>query len=175
MALLTENQLGDLLAGFSKSAFRFETRERYNSTVGKEPFRKFLAGEPDHYEWHRPWMDKIRRDLTAGKVWQRVRIVSVPLSDYTRYGIQVAQLGIQAGEDIRYLRRDVAESLGLMPFDAWLLDSCQLVHLHFNDDDDTFKGADLVTDRAVVAQHLEWRELSLRHAQACEEFVATLP
>ncbi|GII78106.1 hypothetical protein Sru01_30880 [Sphaerisporangium rufum] len=174
MSLLDENQLGDLLNEFSTSAFRFETRETYRSIVGREPFRRFLAGEPDDYAWHRGWMDKISRDRAAGKVWQRVRIVSVPLSDYNRYGVQVARLSIAAGEDIRYLRRDIAESIGLHPLDAWLLDSERLVRLVFNDDD-TFRGAERITDPGMVRRHLEWREVALRHAEPFDRFVARLP
>lgn len=173
--LLSETELGDLLSGFATSAFRFELRERYNSTVGVEPYRKWLAGEPDDYAWHRSWMEKISRDVAAGKRWQRVRIVSVPPSDYTRYGIEVGRLSVQAGEDIRYIRRDVAGRLGLEPYDAWLLDGARLVLLHFNDADDTFTGAELVTDHEVVGRHLEWRDMALKHAQPLEEFAAALP
>ncbi|MGV9302765.1 DUF6879 family protein [Nonomuraea sp. NPDC004354] len=173
--LLSEAELGDLLSSFTASAFRFELRERYNSTVGAEPFRKWRAGEPDDYVWHRSWMEKISRDVAAGKTWQRIRIVSVPPSDYTRYGIEVARLSVEAGEDIRYLRRDKAEQLGLRPYDAWLLDGSRLVWLHFNDADDTFTGAELVTDPDVVSRHARWRDLGLEHAQPLDEFAAHLP
>lgn len=172
---LSETELGDLLSSFTTSAFRFELRERYNSTVGAEPFRKWLAGEPDDYAWHRSWMEKISRDLAAGKTWQRVRIVSVPPSVYTRYGLDVARLSVQAGEDIRYLRRDEAERLGLRPYDAWLLDDSRLIWLHFNDVDDTFAGAELVTDPETVSRHLGWRDVALKHAQPLDQFAAQLP
>jgi hypothetical protein len=172
LALLTERELGDFLTGFRKSAFRFEIRDRYNSDVGREAFRKFLAGEPDDYAWHRQWLDMIRRDRQQGKLWRRVRIVSVPLSDWTRYGIDVARLSVDAGEDIRYLRRDVANQLSLRPYDAWIFDDDQVVRLHFNDNDDTFVGAELVNDGRVVRQHQAWRDLAWEHAQTLEEFVA---
>lgn len=173
--LLTERELGELLGGFRDSAFRFEIRDRYNSDVGREPFRKYLAGEPDDYAWHRSWMDMIRRDVAAGKVWQRVRIVSVPLSTWTRYGIEVARLSVQAGEEIRYLRRDVAQRNGLTPYDCWLLDGEQLVHLHFNDQDDTFVGAELVIDRDIVLRHQAWRDRAWQHARTIDDFLASVP
>lgn len=172
---LSEAELGDLLASFTTSAFRFELRDRYNSAVGAEPFRKWQAGEPDDYAWHRSWMEKISRDVAAGKTWQRVRIVSVPPSTYTRYGIDVAKLSVQAGEDIRYLRRDVAEQLGLDPYDAWLLDGSRLIWLHFNEADDTFAGAELITDHDAISRHQAWRDLALKHAQPLDEFASHLP
>jgi len=175
LALFTERELGDLLTGFRETAFRFETRDRYNSDVGRESFRRFLAGEPDDYPWHRWWLDMIQRDLAAGKVWQRVRIVSVPVSDWTRYGVEVARLSVAVGEDIRYLRRDAAEQMGLTPYDSWIFDGDQLVHLHFNDHDDTFVGAELVTDGKAVQRHQAWRDLAWAHAQTLEDFVASVP
>lgn len=175
MALMTERELGGLLAHFRHTAFRFEIRDRYNSDVGREAFRKFLAGEPDDYAWHRSWLDKIRRDHQHGKSWQRVRIVSVPLSDWTRYGIEVARLSVEVGEDIRYLSRDVAEDVGLRPLDAWLFDDRQLVRLHFNDQDDTFVGAETIDDQAVLQQHQAWREIAWQHAQPLDAFVSSLP
>jgi hypothetical protein len=175
LGLLTERELSDLLTGFSATAFRFETRDRYNSDVGREAFRKFLAGEPDDYLWHRSWVEMIRRDRQRGKLWQRVRIVSVPLSDWSRYGIEVARLSAAGGEDVRYLRRDAAERVGLVPYDSWILDEAKLVQLHFRDEDDTFRGAEMIDDPGILSRHLQWRELALQHAQPLEDFVATLP
>jgi hypothetical protein len=175
LALLTERELGELLWSFQHTAFRFEMRDRYNSEVGREAFRRFLADEPDDFLWHHEWLDKLRRDHQQGKRWQRVRIVTVPVSDWTRYGIRVGRLNVQAGEDIRYLRRSAAEALGLQPYDAWLLDDEQLVRLHFDDQDDTFVGAELITDAAIIEQHREWQHLAWQHAQPLDVFAASLP
>lgn len=174
LALLTEGELGRFLTGFRSTAFRFETRDRYNSDVGREPFRKFLACEPDDYTWHRSWLDMIQRDAAQGKRWQRVRIVTVPLSDWSRYGVEVARLSSAAGEDIRYLRRDDAIRLDLTPYDAWLFDDNRLLHLHFNDQDDTFIGAELVDEGDVVRRHRAWRAVAWKHALPLEAFVASV-
>lgn len=174
-ALLTEQQLGELLTSFQRTAFRFETRDRYNSDVGRESFRRFLAGEPDDHAWHRPWLEMIRSDRRRGKRWMRVRIVSVPVSEWTRYAMQVARLSIAAGDDIRYLSRTAAKQLGLEPYDAWLLDDERLVCLCFDDSDDTFKGAEVVIDGDVVQRHRAWRDLAWQHAQTLVDFVASLP
>jgi hypothetical protein len=170
LELLTEAELTGFFARFVRSARRFELRERYNSDVGRESFRRFLANEPDDYGWHRSWMAKIGQDVAAGKVWQRVRIVSVPLSDYTRYGIRVGRLSVEAGEDIRYLARATATALDLAPYDAWLLDDEVLIRLHFNDADDTFIGAEVVDEISAVERHLSWWPVAWEHAQPLAEF-----
>ena len=59
MELLTEAELAGFFARFVRSARRFELRERYNSDVGRESFRRFLANQPDDFGWHRSWMAKI--------------------------------------------------------------------------------------------------------------------
>lgn len=173
MPLLTEAELGMMLSRFATLARRFEIRDRYNSDVGREAFQRYLVGEPDDYAWHRSWLDKLRRDHAAGRRWERIRIVSTPLSDYTRYGLAVGRLNVAAGEDIGYLTRNRATELRLAPYDAWLLDNDQVVRLHFNAADDTFRGAQLVTDREVVDRHLQWWPLAWRHAQPLDEFAAT--
>jgi hypothetical protein len=174
LALLTEPELGRYLTGFQRSAFRFEIRDSYNSVVGHEAFRRFLAGEPEDYAWHQDWLEMLRRDRTAGKRWQRVRIVPMPLSDWSRYGLQVARLSVAAGDDTRYLPRTVADQLGLAPYDAWIFDDEVLVHLHFNGDD-TFVGAEVSSDRDLLLRHQAWRELAWQHAQPLDDFAAGLP
>ncbi|MBT8227825.1 MAG: hypothetical protein HKP61_08850 [Dactylosporangium sp.] len=171
---MTERELGAFLAGFRETAFRFETRDRYNSDVGREAFRKFMAGEPDDYAWHRSWLEMLRRDRRQGKRWRRVRTVTLPLSDWARYGLEIARLSVQAGDDIRYMPRDLAKRLDFRPYDAWLFDETLLVHLHFDDNDDTFTGAEVITDTEVVRRHQAWRDLAWRHAQTLDDFVASL-
>ncbi|WP_412752237.1 DUF6879 family protein [Krasilnikovia sp. M28-CT-15] len=171
---MTEQELGGYLTGFRSSAFRFEVRDRYNSDVGRESFRRYLAGEPDDFAWHRSWMRMLRNDREQGKLWQRVRIVSVPLSDWSRYALHVARLSVQAGEDIRYLPRDQANRLGLAPYDAWILDDHTLIHLHFNHEDDTFVGAEVIEDREVLARHRDWRRLALDQAMSLDDFATTM-
>lgn len=65
-----------------------------------------------------------------GKFVHRVRVVSVPLSDYSRFGLWCAEHAIQAGEDIRYLNR--AQARGLPDFDYWLFDSKWAAQLKFD-------------------------------------------
>ncbi|WP_373869727.1 DUF6879 family protein [Acrocarpospora pleiomorpha] len=45
-----------------------------------------------------------------------------------------------------------------------MLDDSRLVWLHFKDSDDTFTGAELVTDPEILARHRSWRDLARKRA-----------
>ncbi len=105
----------------------------------------------------------IRAATAEGKRFTRVRVVSMPLTDYSRFGLWCAQQTNAAGEDIRYLPRDQAEAEGLPNYDYWLFDSRKLARLHF-DDADHFLGIEIIEDPAVVVQHCFWRDAAWHHA-----------
>lgn len=175
--LLSGGELDGLFDAFERSAFRLETRDRYNVPSERESLRRFLAGDPDEdYARGRPWYDRTRRAAAEGRPFTRVRVVTVPLGDYSRYALWCARDNIRAGEDIRYLERSQAARLGLPvepPHDAWLLDDVTVVILHF-DADDAFAGAEVTDDPATVARHRAWRQVAWEHALTREAFLRSL-
>jgi hypothetical protein len=111
----------------------------------------------------------IRGATAEGLRFSRVRVVSVPLTDYSRFGVWCSQFTCGAGEDIRYLPRDEAASDGLPDEDYWLFDSHTLVTMHF-DDGDRFLGGEVVTDPAEVVMHNHWRDVAWHHAVRRDDF-----
>jgi hypothetical protein len=156
---------------FEHTAFRLEVRDRYDAPYENESLRKFLAGEQDDLLWMQSWLVMLR-DLTApGRRFARVRVVSMPLTDYSRFGVWCAQFTNAAGEDIRYLTRDQAQAEGLPAHDYWLFDSRILVQLHF-DDEDRFLGGEVIEDPAVIVQHNYWRDAAWHKAVRRDDFAA---
>jgi hypothetical protein len=131
--------------------------------------RKFLAGEPD-ISYHEGWSSMVRRATAEGRRFSRVRVVSFPLTDYTRFAMWVAGYTREAGDDIRYLTRDQAKAAELPTHDYWLFDSRKLVMMHFGEDD-RFVGAEIVEDPAVIVQHNYWRDVARHHATRRDDFV----
>jgi len=160
--LICGQELADFVLGYQQAAFRLEVRERYNEAEEAEPLRRFLTGEPD-YSWNDEWAAMMGRRTAAGQQMERVRIVREPHSDYTRFGLDLARVNVAAGEDIRYLSRDRAETLELPGYDFWLIDSSRVAILRFGEDD-VLCGAEISADPAVVARHCLWRDLAWRHA-----------
>ncbi|GAA0944911.1 DUF6879 family protein [Nonomuraea longicatena] len=168
--LISGREFLDLFDSFAGSAYRQEARDRYNSPDEHSAVESFRRGQPDTRYLHtRPWLESVRDKTGQGKVFQRVRIVTVPLKDYSRYALWSVQGNLAAGEDIRYLSRDQAVELGLPEHDSWLFDSARVAFLHF-DHDDSLLGAELVTDPDVVARHRAWRDIAWRGAVDRDEF-----
>lgn len=140
-----------------------EVRERYNAPRETESFRTFLDGEPDNLVWAEAWFSMIREATAAGRRFSRVRVVSVPLSDYSRFGLWASQFTNAAGEDIRYLTRNVTQDVMLPTHDYWLFDSRKLVKMHFGEDD-LFLGAEIIEEPAVIVEHNYWRDAAWHRA-----------
>ncbi|MEU4803693.1 DUF6879 family protein [Actinosynnema sp. NPDC023587] len=159
-----------LFHDFKHTAYRLEARDQYDASYENESLAKFLAGESDDLPWMQSWLDMLREATAEGRRFARVRLVTLPLTDYSRFGVWCAQFTNGAGEDIRYLVRDKAEALGLPNHDYWLFDSRKLVRMHF-DDNNAFLGGEVVEDAAEVVQHNYWRDAAWHHAVRRDDFV----
>jgi len=143
------------------TAFRLEVRDNYADPEEAIHVRRFLAGEPDDDSWIDDWLGMILRRTLEGQHIERVRVVSEPWSDYTRFGLHLSRLNTAAGEDIRYLDRARATELGLPDYDFWLIDAQKMCILR-HDEHDVLLGADVITEPAVVLEHCHYREVA-RH------------
>lgn len=167
--MITGDEFGQLFRTFKHTAFRLEVRDRYDASYENASLAKFLAGEEDDLPWMQDWLAMIRDATRAGRRFARVRVVSTPLTDYSRFGVWCAQFTNGAGEDIRYLERARADAAVLPDHDYWLFDSSTLIRMHFNDGDE-FLGGELVEDPAIVVQHNHWRDAAWHHAVRRDDF-----
>jgi hypothetical protein len=131
--------------------------------------RKFLEGEPDDLSWMQAWLRMVREAATEGRRFARVRVVDLPMSDWTRYSYALAQHNIKAGEDIRYIERSNAPDLP--DDDYWLLDSSKLIVMRF-DETDRFIGGELVEDPAEIVQANYWRDAAWHRATRRDDFAS---
>lgn len=169
--MVTGDDFQRLFSSFEHTAFRLEVRESYNAPREVDSFRRFRAGEPVDLSWAETWFSMIREATAEGRRFARVRIVSVPLSEYSRFGLWAARRTNEAGEDIRYLPRDTASGLDLPNHDYWLFDSRKLVVMHFGEQD-KFQGGEIVTDAAEIVTHNYWRDVAQHHAIRRDDFEA---
>lgn len=152
---------------FEHTAFRLETRDEYKSANEANALEQFVAGEPVDMAWFDNWLSMIRSATAEGRRFARVRVVSVPMTDYSRFGVYCSRFTNEAGEDIRYLVRD--QAVDLPDYDYWLFDSRKLVRMRF-DDEENFLGGEIIEDPAVIVQHNYWRDAAWHRAVRRDDF-----
>lgn len=161
------------LHGFERSAFRLETLPQYLVPQESDELRRFLAGEEPPEGLRAGWCEKVAAHIAAGKVMQRVHVLTSPLSDYLRYEFAWGYaLTVEAGEDIRIL--DLAErpDPGLPDEDFWLFDDRVVVRMLY-EPDGTQIGRELVDDPDLDT-YRRWKQLALDHSVPFTRYYAKL-
>ena len=128
----------ELLGSATRSAVHLEMRDSYAVDYEKGPFAEWRAGfrhDPaDRASWWRPWLDLIQETVSRGVVVRRARIVSEPVSEYTRFLYDGTFTNIAAGEQVRWLPRRRASDIALPGNDFWLIDNRLIRWNHFTGD-----------------------------------------
>ncbi|MGB6164397.1 MAG: DUF6879 family protein [Pseudonocardiaceae bacterium] len=153
MKLISDEELGQLVATFKREALHLEMRDVYAVKDEAQRFARFLEkGCRDHEveaEERRPWMTLIQDATAAGKVFRRARIISESVTDYIRYEWEGTAPNVEAGEKIKWLPRRLASTIALPGNDFWLFDDSTVVFTVFTGEGDVFE-CQLTTDRAAV-------------------------
>lgn len=160
MDLITPEQRDELFDTFERDAFHLELRDYYGAPGEGGPFAQWLRGEPSNAAWLQPWLDRMRAVTAAGRTVRRIRVITEPATDYIRWEHALTPLGLEAGEDIRWLPRHQLPPVGL-PLDGddwWLFDDRLLAVGRF-DHDGRVLGSELVDNPAVVTQCTAVRDL----------------
>jgi hypothetical protein len=171
--LISPAAFGDLFRSFQRSAWRWEAQETYRQADEVEPWQRWRDGIPvlEDLDWLRPWLDDVRAATQAGRVFQRVRKLTDPLTEYLRWQMEVTPANVEAGEDIRLLPDHLARELGLPEHDFWIFDEVQVAILQFGPDGLT--GAEIVTEPATVARYNSWRNIAWTTAVPFDDFAKT--
>ncbi|MFE6771375.1 DUF6879 family protein [Streptomyces fimicarius] len=126
----------EALARTQHTAKHLEMRDSY--MLDDPNFIRWQQGHrddpADRASWWRPWLDVVVAATERGVSMRRLRIVSEPLSDYTRYEYDVTFTNVAAGEDVRWLPRSAARDLLLPALDGWIMDDRLLILHHFSGD-----------------------------------------
>lgn len=132
----------------TRSAFRLETLQRYEVGTDGSDYRRWLDGESTWTADRKlPWLDYLAAEKRRGIYRHRVRLVTRPVSDYTRYACEWGYApNVEAGEDVRVLDLGERElpDVDLPFYDWWLItDSTGSVHVArmLYADDGSFLGA----------------------------------
>lgn len=138
----------ELIKDASVSAVHLEMRDQY--TPNDPVFLAWLADGQAPDPALPDWYELVHTHVTRGISFRRARIVSEPLSDFTRFEHAItAGLNTAAGERVRWLPRRRASDLCLPGNDFWLFDDRLVRFGHFAGNGD-FLEHELTADPAVV-------------------------
>ncbi|MGH3897097.1 MAG: DUF6879 family protein [Pseudonocardiaceae bacterium] len=151
---------------FSYSVFRLETLQNYGNSGEDAAVAAFLADEPaPHEPAIEEWDAMIRRNAQAGRIQQRVHVITEPLTDYMRFELNGYAQSVDAGEEVRIVR--VAENepwpSDVPKSDYFLFDSSELYWQHY-DDAGEWLGTEPITDPAAIVRACRWRDAALYRA-----------
>jgi hypothetical protein len=139
-----------------RAAFRLE-HQRDPLPEEQNAFTCYQVGNPLLPSQWQPWGDWLKFTRHLGGKIIRVRLVDEPPTPYQQWAMWATPYHRDAGDDIRYMRRRLAENLGIVATNWWLFDAEHLVTM-----DGTSKM--LVTDAEVLIIHRAWRDLALSQA-----------
>ncbi|GGR54799.1 DUF6879 family protein [Streptomyces roseolus] len=162
-AMVPFTDVSGLFAGFEHTAWRLETRRGYATDRNSPKWARWKAGADISAEPPNAWRENVRRQVAAGKRFERVRLVDEPLTEGQEFLLATGLGNVASGEDIRNLTRAKAAQLRLPDYDFWLFDSRTLVRFVF-DADDTTLGVVVSEDPSEVAAACQVRDAAWHHA-----------
>ncbi|RZU48583.1 hypothetical protein EV385_0300 [Krasilnikovia cinnamomea] len=160
------------LHGAARSAFRLELQPTYIESYEQELVDRWSAGEfraPTAVPELADWFARIGEQTSRGVQVGRVRIQEDQPTSYQRFERWCDPWNLRAGENIRYMTRQRALEVGLLPAagakgDWWLIDVQRLILITHDPDGRRLQYLS-TTDSATVKQAATWRDLAIRHSE----------
>lgn len=149
------DQLRELLHSFTASSWRWECQGEY--AVDAAAMQRWREGRQRDEMERRPWLDYIRTLVAEGKRFERVRLLTEPLTEYLRWLLAVTYTNADAGEDIRWIGESDARELDAPGYDFYLFDDSRVAIMKFGPDK-VRTGVEVIDDPAVVQEHRAFRD-----------------
>lgn len=143
-----------LFNDFKESAFRLETLPEYNvpdETLAREYFRANGTLPEGH---NKEWLELISKNVSAGKTMKRLRLLTIPLTEYEQFEMAAYKGNIAAGEQIRFHKNKKLKPVQ----DFWAFDNTWIARMLY-DDHGAWLGAEVSEmdedDQRMVAAWVE--------------------
>ncbi|MEU0783272.1 DUF6879 family protein [Streptomyces sp. NPDC006173] len=172
--LIPFDEITHLFTEFEHTAWRLETQRGYATDRDSPNWPRFQRGETFGYDPGNPWQVNVREQTAAGKRVERVRLVDDPPTEGQRFLLATGLGNVEAGEDIRNLRRADAVRLGLPDYDLWMFDARAVVRFHIDEEGVTL-GVTVHDDPETVAAVCQARDAAWHFAVPTGQFQARVP
>ncbi len=157
---------------FSHEAFRLELLQQFNVAREQESFDDFKKGRPVPKNYNGEWCKTIQKAAERGASFKRVRLITEPLTEYTKFEISWGyKVNTEAGEDIRYISGDILSSFETsVPIlkDFWLFDE-KLCLLMEYDLLGTYLGVTKLPDEHL-GQYIALKREALNKSKPIQEY-----
>jgi hypothetical protein len=165
------DQLERCFENFHTSAFRLETLRGYIVPAEADRLAAFLGSAelPEPSSAARVWLKRIASTTAAGKTWQRVRVVSEPLSDYERFELAAYAESAAAGEQILIAKG--ISWVSRINKDFWLFDDRTAAVMEYGVDG-RYIGSWVTDDLPIVTFCCEERDAALAASQPLATWLA---
>ncbi|MGF6888557.1 hypothetical protein ABIA39_007922 [Nocardia sp. GAS34] len=149
--LAGEGIYGEFLLAAKVSAVHVEVQDTYHVPDEYEPLRAWRHDRRIvETAGGRAWCQLVRDTVDRGVRVARVRVVSVPQSEYTRWLLDACAPNAAAGEQIRWLPRHLIDPREVPADDYWLFDE-HTVAFNTVDNGGDAAGLAVTTDPAIAA------------------------
>ncbi len=111
----------DYLKSANKSLFRFESLQDYK-----------IDGEDTSDEGMKDWWSFVASKTKAGVKMQRVRLVILPITNYTKMELEIHKKSKTFGDDIQIIEEDKFKSLQIKQEDFWLIDDLVCLKMNYS-------------------------------------------
>jgi hypothetical protein len=129
-----------------KALFRFEYLQDYSAEDGNDTVKYFIqTGFLREHPETSPWWSQIKRRNDSGMSTARVRMVTEPMSDYTKMELAyLMEAKKYSGEDIRIITEECFQKLDLSDVkDFYLVDNSQVFIMKYGEKG-KYLGSELV-------------------------------
>ncbi|MDQ6984793.1 MAG: hypothetical protein Q9M91_04230 [Candidatus Dojkabacteria bacterium] len=124
-------ELFEYLKNSQKSLFRFESLQYLSED--KESLDKYLkTGKVDMTD-NAEWFDFLKSKNKGGVSTKRVRLVTLPINDYTKFEIEVFKVAKKYGDDIKIIMDSEFNQLDLPKIDFWNIDNKTVLKLNYDE------------------------------------------
>jgi hypothetical protein len=174
--VLSEAELDPIFDGAAQEWFRWEGLRTYATEAEEPRLRAYLTGEPyDPASEPVVWLAEIRRRVSQGLRFRKVRVVRSPLGEYERWECEWSFPATErAGQRTFVLDLAEAPDLGRLPdYDWWMFDESVVLVMRY-DPSGRFVGAERLDDEQVAA-HVGYRDRALEAAVPYERYWAAHP
>lgn len=168
---LLDKDFGKLFDRFGHSAFRLETLDHYSVPDEADEYRRFISGEWLPKSTGEEWCQLVGENVQLGRVMERVRVISNPLTSYMKFEIDWRYVySSAAGERISLLEKSKIPK-GLSGIDDyWLFDESVVIWMRYGTNGH-FLRAEKETDLEVISRCQQTRTSLLSMATPMRQYL----